>query len=201
MDEVFKPYTWSRPPHIWTAQQLELIFAHLPQRTFWKNKNLEYIGCNQKFAQNVELKSPDEIIGKVDEELKLQELVFLEESEDQEILDSGLPHIDEEKSQITADGTIQWVNISKIPLRDRENKVIGLFCSYEDITERKQSEFALQEANRRLETQTADLIIALEQLKQYQLQMVQQEKMSPLGNLVAGIAHDINNPVGWLFKR
>lgn len=39
---------------------------------------------------------------------------------------------------------------------------------------------------------------ALEQLKQSQLQLVQFEKMSTLENLVAGVGHEINNPIGFL---
>ncbi|MGE5655725.1 MAG: response regulator [Actinomycetota bacterium] len=50
----------------------------------------------------------------------------------------------------------------------------------------------------RVEERTAELTQSLQQLQQTQLQLIQSEKMSTLGQLVAGIGHEINNPIGFL---
>jgi signal transduction histidine kinase len=50
----------------------------------------------------------------------------------------------------------------------------------------------------RVQDRTAELTQSLQQLKQTQLQMIQSEKMSTLGQLVAGIGHEINNPIGFV---
>jgi predicted ATPase/signal transduction histidine kinase len=67
----------------------------------------------------------------------------------------------------------------------------GRIWYFRDISDRKAAENAIQQKSQQLEQ-------ALQELQQAQLQIVQNEKMSALGNLVAGVAHEINNPVGFL---
>ncbi|MGZ3181795.1 MAG: GAF domain-containing sensor histidine kinase [Telluria sp.] len=61
---------------------------------------------------------------------------------------------------------------------------------------RMQADRAIRKANERLETQNAALAEALYQLEEAQSEMVRQEKLASLGRLVAGVAHEINTPLG-----
>ena len=67
-----------------------------------------------------------------------------------------------------------------------------------DITERRQAEEALMRSQIKLREKTHRLATTLADLKEAQAHLVQSEKMSGLGQLVAGIAHEINNPVNFV---
>jgi two-component system, NtrC family, sensor kinase len=135
-----------------SQQLLQLVFDTLPQRVFWKDRNSNYLGCNQLFAKDAGLSSPEEIVGKNDFELFGKESARIYRIDDVATIESNCPKINYEEPQEREDGAFAWLRTSKIPLRNQDGEIIGVFGSYEDISDRKQAEAALRESEERLRT-------------------------------------------------
>jgi len=129
-----------------------LVLDTIPERVFWKDRNSVYLGCNQAFAEDAGLASPAEIIGKTDYDTPWAETeADAYRNDDKHVMDTGEVRIRYEEPQTRPDGSVFWLETSKIPLRDANGEVIGVLGTYTDITDRKKAEQELKNSQRLLE--------------------------------------------------
>ena len=110
----------------------------------------------------------------------------------------------------------RWLFFTAAPLRDAQGTLIGAIETLQDVTDRHRAEDDLRHyqnqledlvatrtcelaaANVELEADRRELELLLSKVEEAQQQLLQSEKMAAIGQLAAGVAHEINNPVGFV---
>ncbi len=167
---------------------VKTLIDHLPQRILLKDLEFRYVFCNQNYARNFHL-PVEEVLGKNDFDFYSEEIAHNNAANDQEVVQTAGTVEDVLRQEINGEECI--TRVLKTAVKNDNGRVEGVLCVYEDFTGRVKYEEAIQQANEELQNTNR-------QLKEMQSQLVQSEKLASIGQLASGVAHEINNPLGFV---
>lgn len=129
-----------------SLQENEVLYQslveHLPQYIFRKDLQGHYTFVNQEFCRSLGKTAP-EVLGKASRDLFPADLATRYEADDEWVAATGQT-LDREQEYSSIDGTLRWVRVVKSPLFGVDQRVSGLQGILWDITDRKETETALQ---------------------------------------------------------
>lgn len=173
-----------------TNEQLHAVLDAVPGLVSWVNADLRYLGVNQHLANAFNLPSHSFIgqeIGFMENSSKFYDLVqeFFATSESTISTEVNIPFQQEYRN---------YLIVGQKYHQGQKAVFVGL-----DISDRKRMEAELRHSEEQTRQQAIELEKTLKELHRTQTQLIYTEKMFSLGQVVAGLAHEINNSISFIY--
>lgn len=173
---------------------LRALLDNLPDQIYFKDRESRFLRISAAMSKACG-KSEAELLGRSDFDIYSAEDARPRFLDEQRVIDTGEPIVGLVEKIESDDGTASWVLTTKLPLRDRQRRIVGTFGLSRDITELKKTEGQLVEANSSLTRAVDDLKKMHEEMRGLQLQLIEAEKAKSIARLAAGVAHEVKNPL------
>ena len=129
---------------------MNTLINNIPVHIYIKDCESRFIMVDKGSAQSFGLNDPEQVVGKTDFDFFSHEHAQQAYEDEQLIIRTGVP-INKEEKETWTDRPDTWVSTSKLPLYDKNEKIIGTFGISMDITELKQKEEKIITTNKELE--------------------------------------------------
>jgi diguanylate cyclase (GGDEF)-like protein/PAS domain S-box-containing protein len=145
---------------------LDALLENTPDHIYFKDARSRFLRISTALAQWMGLADATEAIGRSDFDFFGPEHARKAFADEQMLMQTGRPLIAIEEQETWQDGHRTWVSTTKVPLRNRSGKVVGIFGISRDITERKHAEEQVAEQARELaeQAQTLERLVGLDEL-------------------------------------
>ncbi|MDB4986918.1 MAG: hypothetical protein JWN04_2096 [Myxococcaceae bacterium] len=152
---------------------LNSLLATVPDAIYFKDARGRFIRANRQMAVRLGLEDPRDAVGKTGFELPCQEVALPVHQQDELVLRTGQAQHYRLEMRAVAEGVTEWDLVTRLPLRDASDDVVGIIGIFRNVTEQKRAELAIEEGVRR-----RDQFLA----------MLSHELRNPLGAVVAATA-------------
>lgn len=129
---------------------LNELLDNIPDAIYFKDKGSRFIRVNKAMA-SIFGKEEKDLIGKTDFDFFAEEHAKQSFKDERDIMSTGKPVIGKLENEKYEDGTVGWVNTTKVPLYDKSGQVIGTMGISRNVTEQVSNEKKLQEVQRKLD--------------------------------------------------
>ena len=134
--------------HVQEADLLHTLMENTPDHIYFKDTESRFIRINRSLADRFGLKNPAEAVYKTDFDFFTREHAQQAYQDEQDVIESGKPIEAKQERETWPHEQDTWVSTTKVPIRDREGRIVGTCGISRDITEYYRAQQAVEYASR-----------------------------------------------------